>query len=468
MECNDSLEDIYDFSILPNVTWVKIMSFLRLEDRYSLSVTCRTLYNVFNHPSLWHTLVIQMAGSPDNYSREPSVSVQRKYFHLAKQFGRYFQNLSIKIQGHLNKFPEEWVGILKELGMQCRLESLTLLVGPLTSAFHNQEGYKPEEQDLKALMSFVEHAFRMKKIHIRSWPMYPTIQRDENQNVFLALMKNPRLKDLECLTMFWAKETEWSERKPILFTPDFVLTVIKHFRSLNHFALRSPMLSGEIIEELGSRDRVKLQLLQIYVNYVNISHNPNYQVPEISSSSWSRLVASSPDLRVQCTVFSRVPDVELGNILKSEVPLEALHFSQYSRCSAQMLITISDMYHRTLTRFVCLCNSNQVDWELVNLVYRCEHLNHFVYHGTLKVTTVETLARCRGTAWRTFEIMGINVVIDTEEPTPEDQVIAQRQNGEYYLVGLLRHHQDEQQIDERRTVMIQAVSDCLGYKWCPV
>ncbi len=42
--------------MLPDVAWVKILSYLDMKDRARLAVTCHTLNDVFNHPSLWHTV----------------------------------------------------------------------------------------------------------------------------------------------------------------------------------------------------------------------------------------------------------------------------------------------------------------------------------------------------------------------------------------------------------------------------
>lgn len=44
-----------DFSELPDITWVKVLSYLDLLDRCHVARTCHALNDVFSHPSLWHT-----------------------------------------------------------------------------------------------------------------------------------------------------------------------------------------------------------------------------------------------------------------------------------------------------------------------------------------------------------------------------------------------------------------------------
>ncbi len=52
--------DRADFSHLPDVVWVRVMTYLQLQDRARVAGTCRALNSVFNHPSLWHTVSIQV------------------------------------------------------------------------------------------------------------------------------------------------------------------------------------------------------------------------------------------------------------------------------------------------------------------------------------------------------------------------------------------------------------------------
>ncbi len=87
-----------DFSLLPDVVWVRVLSFLDLTDRARVAATCHTLNDVFNHPSLWHTVVIQiLADASTNVSR--NVIMPEKYLRMIQRFGPFFQDLSLIFTG---------------------------------------------------------------------------------------------------------------------------------------------------------------------------------------------------------------------------------------------------------------------------------------------------------------------------------------------------------------------------------
>ena len=49
-----------DFSTLPDIVWVNVLSFLDLPTRNHVAQTCRTLNDVFCHPTLWHTAKVTL------------------------------------------------------------------------------------------------------------------------------------------------------------------------------------------------------------------------------------------------------------------------------------------------------------------------------------------------------------------------------------------------------------------------
>lgn len=465
-ECQDPGPD---FSQLPEVVWVEIMSYLPLYQQYVVSQTCQVLYEIFNHPSLWHTTKIHLFGCTDNYSRafRSKIIIPDKYVKLINRFGKFFKKLTLTVTEYLNKFPEEWISIMKELSQQCRLESLTLEIGRLTSYYHIS-GYQPSEKDIGALLSFIQHAIRLKNFYIKSWPMYPNSLSKEELNIFEVILTNPKLKDLETLSLFWCKATEWSERMPILPSPEATLPLIKNFQHLNQLSLRSPMLHRDILMELSKPGRSKLKLLQVFVHFC--PQNEDFKVPEISSSQWKQFVMANPEVEMECTVLGRTPHLELASMLKTDCPLTSITFMKFSRCDSQIVTSLSEMFHRNLKKFACYCDPSCKENEVVALAVRSPNLNQLVYHGSLSCESVEKLAQLRGTSWKEFVIPDKCITVQDPQAFDEDddRVIAPGEDGEYYLVGIARFHQDVLPDTQRKQETLDRVSEALGYTWNPV
>ena len=87
-----------DFSQLPDVAWVKVLSYLDLRSRARVALTCHYLNDVFNHPSLWHTVSIQLLGDLNSHTSN-NVIMPQKYLKMIQHFGRFFQDLSLIFVG---------------------------------------------------------------------------------------------------------------------------------------------------------------------------------------------------------------------------------------------------------------------------------------------------------------------------------------------------------------------------------
>lgn len=450
-----------DFSHLPEVTLVEILSYLTLEDRYHASCTCQNMYLAFNHPSLWRYADIRLFGSTTNfYNQTPFIP--KKYYMMVKTFGRFFQNLSLSISGFMGSFSDEWNEIISELGKQCRLETLTLEIGQLTSHYH-LDGLPPFKSDMVALLSFVEHAFRLKSFNLQSWPMFPSTLSSSEQNIFDALMKNDKLKDIEELSLFWCKETKWTERLPILPAPEYTNTMTKHFRNISHLGLRSIMINEEVIKELSSSRRARMKTFKIFVNYS--PHYEDFRIPEISSEVWKTFCDANPEAEVECTIMPRVPNLELSNLLKPETPVSVINIMRYSRCDGQLISSFADRYGKRLRRFVCYCDSSDCDRELIELATKSPRLNEFLYHGQISYKTVIRLAEIRGQKWKLFEVLE-KAILPNSSPN-ENDAIAQNEDGQYYLVDLMRFHQPEEMLNVALKQMSKEVSKMLGHFWLP-
>lgn len=475
MEGSDS-SLLRDFSELPDVVWVRVLGYLPVNDRSKVSRTCRTLNSVFNHPSLWYTQKLTFIGETDNFARKAQKLLSfENQLELTKRFGKYFQSLAIKVVGHFRDIPDDLKEILEEISIRCRLENLTIDAGTVTSQFHRRYGFPPENSAVKVLASFVQNAYRMKHLHIRSWPMFDSTDTQEC-NIFKVLVLNEKLrKTLETLDLFFLEEQEWSERRPILYSgePATVIDLFKNFKNLTAIGLRTPMVTKELLQLLASPDRVRLQLLKIVVHYLEPGGRHGlsnlFRIPRIPSSAWMDLMKRNPDFRVECTIFLATPDFELANMLTPEVPLSALSFMKYSKIDPQTLAKMATHYTGTLQKFHSFCDSSNFDYELQQLVRKCTNLVDFVYHGEIRSEAVVELAKIRGEAWKRFEVREEKIVVPGPyDDVDENNVLAPGPDGQLVLVALMKFHQQEELRDEGIQSVISQVTASLGNPWKPV
>ncbi|XP_076446099.1 F-box/LRR-repeat protein 21-like [Babylonia areolata] len=463
--CDQETDTQYDFSCLPETVWVKVFEYLSLSDQYHVSTTCHNLYNVFNHPSNWKSAKLFAVGGDHNFSLTYSF-LSDKFRIIVDKFGHFFQRLTVSFNGHLVRMQDDFREILIHMSQVCRLEHLVLEVGLMTSDFHLY-GLRPQQEDVQSILMLVATAFRLKKIEILSWPMFPEIFNTAEVNVFEVMKKNAKLESLKSLSLFWMKNKQWSERMPLLPSPSYTFSLISHFRFLQHLAVRSPMLSDDLIQELASISRARLVTLKILVSYV--AQDPKHSLPEISSSSWAALVRRSPRLAVEIAVMSRVPDVDMGAILRPEVPLTDFMILKYARCSEALVYSLREKFKNSLQSFICYHDPSDCDKELLRLVESCRNLHTLVFHGQIHHSRLMAIVKQRE-SWKHFEVIENNIMTESAgEEFDDDTVVGQGAGGDLVLVSLLRFHgqQTEEEREELMNALKAEVSKRIGYGWKP-
>ncbi|XP_041359446.1 uncharacterized protein LOC121375843 [Gigantopelta aegis] len=381
----------YDFSSLPEVVWVEVMSYLGFRDRYSLSLTCHTLHSVFSHPSLWKSAKIFLLGGTNNFGPCKTFMLKTS-FKTIERFGTLFRDLTITISGHVKGVDSDSRSLLEHLAEHCCLESLTLEAGQMVSSFHIG-GTKPNEQDLLAIVSLINKASRLKKISVISWPMYPDIFGKPELNIFHAMMLNEKLKNLESLSLFWTKR-DWSELNPLLPSLEYTLRLVTNFKQLTHLAVRAVMLDSDIMRELAECGRAKMKLLQVFVSSRPLVSSPT-QRQRLSFRDWVHLVLACPQLQVEVVIMSPIRDEDLADILNPRTPLTSVTFLKHSGCNDQLLTSLANSYENTLKQFVCHCMMTDIDESLLYLVTRCHQMEELVVTQALKHETVAIIQDLR-------------------------------------------------------------------------
>lgn len=480
-EVNDNREEneaIVQFDTgltdLPLEIIVQCFNYLSLPDKYNASLSCHLLNEAFNHPLLWRTqellILTDFTYYQSHYYHERSDTLPNRTTLLVSKFGKYFQVLTITVVGDITSM-QAWTPVLLELGKQCRLEKLVLNVGKMTTA-RDQLWGPPPMQGLVVLLSFIENAFRMKSLDIKSWPIFPQTMEMEDRNIFKAIMRNDKLKDLEHLDLFWPYRRQmWSERTPVLPDCTMLLNLIQHLSNLKELGLRSNMLSNTLIEELSNTRRSKLNLLKIFVTYAK--EDVEFQIPDIRSSSWKRLITANPKARVECHIMPRVPNFELSNLLSPNCPLSKIVFLQWSRIDSQLIESLSSKFRTTLKTLICYCDINDVDGSLVKMAEECTLLDSLVVKTNtmngIHRNTVVKLASIRGSEWKMFRFgeMDISYVNKPDHDIPEDQVITRNEKGEHIMVRMQNYNIEPVGIkrEQNRKVLKEQLCKILGSKF---
>ena len=455
-----------DFSDLPDIPWVQILSHLSLSDRASVARTCYRLNCAFKHPSLWHTVEILLLGDLNRFRNSQSpVIMPECYLTMIQRFGTYFQDLTLIFAGFLKRIPTACKAVIEALAVNCRLESLTLEVGGIVTKL-DLVTQVPRRGDLGTVAQLIQEAFRLKSFSLRSWPTYPGL---ETVNILQTLRENPRLVDLEKLSLFWnsANHGTWATLNAQLPTPDEILHTVQHFRSLHTLCLRSTMLSNDAILELAHPGHTPIQRLGILVTYS--SHDRSQGLPDVTSHAWSKLLGHSPDLGVDVTVANRIPYVELAGFLKPEMPLTSISFMRYARCGTADIASLNDKYHKKLRKFVDYSDTADADVELVNLVNKCKSLDCFVFNGRLYCQTVLSLADSRGQHWYRFKVNTDNVITKMlPEDYDPDYIIRKSASGECYIARHVHEYESEEEHEAKINEMIARVSQAIGQRWLPL
>ena len=152
---------------LPDVTLVRILSFLPLKDRFTAARVCRTLYEAFLHPSHWYQMKVVLFAKIDtsmdrstcDYYVKTGV-MPKNYLNIIVRFGKYFQNLTIILHDYDGMVLKECQTILKLLAAIChqedsdtpqyRLQSLHIRVNYIIPTLNSNHHYHPAEITLNS------------------------------------------------------------------------------------------------------------------------------------------------------------------------------------------------------------------------------------------------------------------------------------------------------------------------------
>lgn len=464
----------YDFSTLPDVVWVDVLTRLSIGERSHVALACRRLNDVFNHPSVWHSVDVNLIGTlppGQTRSRRPAarsgVVAPDRYVAMIRRFGAYFQDVRLTVRGEVCELQESCREVLEQLA-SCRLESLTLKVGEGTV-----QRKMPSPAAADALLAIIRQAQRLRSLDIRSWLVSDT--NPTSCDIVTCVRDNEKLRRLERLSLFCRDPSEdsWVPLTTRLPARESVVSLLSQLSALTSLCIHSTLLTTKLLDVLCQPRRSPLSRLGVMVVYGRSAVGYDAKFPQVEDWTWKKLRESNADVGVELTFCNTIPSHWLMSLLSAEVPVTSVTFMKYSTYKPDVLTCLAANYHRTLAKFADYGDADRGrEAELSSMIGRCTCLRSLVYHGALQPSTVLDLATVRGSGWKRFEV-NVRLTLDHDRGD-DDDVLCLQPTGSYaiaaHLPGSMFYHDavSDQQLAATYQSLCQLVSDSVGYKWQPM
>jgi hypothetical protein len=461
--CTDFEESWMTLIDLPDLVLVRILSYLGFEDLFNASLTCHRLNGIMKHPGAWAKIRMDVLSSPDLHNEKFKTS---RYLAMVDQFGTYFHDLEFNYVGYCQPIESDVKELIEQLTLNCKLTNLVISVNFVETKRFNHANFNSIrlKEHYDAVCSLVATCEHLKSFSLRSWPPH-RFQPTQNE-ILEALCANEKNKKLRKLHMFWPDRTEtnWVGLRPNQ-TKKYALAVVEHFTALTHLSLPSNMISQDLLNELAKGSRARIENMRVLVVFSN-----NDFALAIPRLSWGKLCQACPDMEVEVVFNSRVPEFNMAEMLKADMPVSVLYFMKYARVGPDEIAAMAVNYQNTLKKFICYAEAIDADGALLNLVMNCKHLHTLIFYGTVNFKTVMELAKFNCKKWYQFIMKKETIDLNEKQPDPDLVLGFDEQTNEYYQADMRRWGDTEESLrekEERLKVMIESVTESVGWTWKP-
>ncbi|KAL4656310.1 F-box only protein 33-like [Arapaima gigas] len=429
-------------SALPSELIVHIFSFLSARDKLRASAVCSRWRECLFYPALWTELKLRVGGGASGGGSGCDETPKLEF--LMRKFGSFVRELQLEfapVDGLLplhgeaaaaeasqsggTGSPERWkdamktyleqaLCVLRGLRHNRNLQKLSLYgdtcilqdEGVLDTFHLNQvdQGGKKIKEIQQLFKEILANSRQLK------WLSSVFMLGMVTPNSLVA-MSNPSASSLEHLSLL-------DNQVPSL-VPAVELERLLHLRSL---ALEFSDFSAAMCRLLCGRDHVPLHRLSLLLNGAALPSKPLDGTP--LDEDWKALVRHSANLRVYVLALD-TGSQDLLAVLKPSIPLERIHFDNYSACTSEAAVElISLQYHKTLTHFILMrddagfpdLSDNRNEDPLVLLAWRCVHLSVLVIHGyTVWAHNLIAISRLRGSNLKVLAVSEESIDFDPDQ-----------------------------------------------------
>ncbi|XP_077988918.1 F-box only protein 33-like [Glandiceps talaboti] len=390
-----------DWSRLPSVIIVEILTTLPPKDRINASATCSRWRQCLFHPSMWRKLQLSVTNE-----RECD-----KANFLSTRCGNFARNFSLEWSDD----SEESKSALAVLQRLTRNRNLTkLCLQACNSEF--------DDETLDGFIDTIEEILRIsKKLKYLSFGYIHELCDPE---LLYGLGDNcgTSLTTLHLASLL-----------PDDPGPGIPPQCLRALRNLRVLSINYDDLSGELFTLLSQPNRAKLRHLLVLADGLENGK------PKITNAMWQGLVAYNPQLKVTLSLLS-VPPSEILDILRPSLPLSTLRI-MYSGPIPRSTIDFVSTYHSKTLEAVYLHehidtdeppsllfpDNEGVEDPMVMLAWRCYKVSCLSIIGyEVMDENLIAIARLRGPKLKVLEVHSDYIVDQmTGENGATEEVVTQ-------------------------------------------
>ncbi|CAC5396913.1 FBXO33 [Mytilus coruscus] len=393
-----------NWSSLPSVLIVDILSYLSHKDRLNASSSCKRWRNCLFHPLFWQKI---------NFRTSYSDRQRTKF--LTDRCGRFVRQVVINFDSHNHKEVRECSQILDVLCGNKNLTSFSLLPSSCHIEWPDTQSTYFIDRFLDCIESIIKNSKKLKHFSLGF-----AEELLEHSSIILDLLGRNCSRMLESLHIASIKED--SENYGII---DLSASQFLTFTALRHLSVDYDHMSNELLSAFSSGCKNRLETLVVNVHGIDSEHE------KVTNYSWVAVRKNCPKLEVTVNLIHSYDGVQgLLDILQPALPLTCFRQMFCTDLNPSAINYFSSHYKDTLRSIYIIDGlndgfpipyfSHMEEDTFVMLAWRCTKLEEFTLLGyEILDDDIMAIARLRGEQLKKFDIpLSCIATLDEDEETP--------------------------------------------------
>lgn len=389
---------------LPDLIIERIFSYLSFSERFHCSLVCKSWYEAFHSPTVWHTFVLEdkiLVRRKFNlcYGWQDYLDKLRSHFFLQKM-GKHMRYLIFSPMSNMNgaNMQFQFIHILTTYAIRNPLDHIQHLKFtfscPVLATSQISDGAVQAHPGLGTSSSVYGTGGDMMTCLKSLMAILPGLTRLELINLMLDSSEALKLLDQVCWTCCGTMHT----LNLVNFTK--LPCAILHpgvFIKLRSLTISPQNLSADLVWLLGNLSKLR----NLYIVHQPVQKNDaTAAIGSVDAAVWVQLNRNNPRLRVHLKCSGRFTNLTL--VWQNKAPVTTIVYeSPYTRVATADILTVVDNYqsslrvygHLGLPRFhTSRSFQERIDSSMVLLVRRCQHLHTLVIRERISTMTLLLIA----------------------------------------------------------------------------
>lgn len=337
---------------LPEHIIASILSYFNHIERCTLALVCKTWFDAFKSPSLWHAFRFDFL-----------VPKEYRFKSFLKQHGHHLRAVTIRCDQEEKLNRNNACKLIHDFRYlpKRRIDSLTVQFTGENPFFYDgkefiqslQEFFGPSPEDEKVEKCHV--ISRLKRVDLSR------LSVTFNNDLFLCLAEH-NSDTLEYLNIQNASLV-------CKVTTGCILELVQKCRKLKYLATHYVNIADITLLTFTEEGRTPLQHLSVLCRREEKYRN------DIESKTWETIAKKLPDLRVTLYFDYSCPMFKVDDILKPEIPVSCLKLLIQARV-VQHVYFATRFYNKTLEKVaISTTNSPELENALLHLTSACPKLS---------------------------------------------------------------------------------------------